>query len=68
MWFDFLEFVKNIYFKKYVVVFLHYSSDVLGEQKSGSGRVRGLLFGVGSGSGINISGTSPSGLQDFGGF
>ena len=44
------------------------NSDVLGEQKSGSGRVRGLLFGVGSGSGINISGTSPSGFRGFGDF
>ena len=35
-------------------------SDVVGEQKSGSGRVRDLLFGFGSGSGIKISGTSPS--------
>ena len=42
------------------------ASDVVGEQKSGSGRVRGLLFGVGSG--IKISGTSPSGFGDFGGF
>ena len=32
------------------------------------GRVRGLLFGVGSGSGINISGTSPSGFRGFGDF
>ena len=37
------------------------NSDGVGEQKLGSGRVRGLLFGVGSG--INISGTSP---LDFG--
>ena len=36
-------------------------SDVLGEQKSGSGQVRGLLFWVGSG--INISGTSPLGVS-----
>ena len=43
-------------------------SDVFGEQKSGSGRVRGLLFGVGSGSGINISGTSPLGFRGFGDF
>ena len=43
-------------------------SDVVGEQKSGSGRVRGLLFGVGSGSGIKISGTSPSGFGGFEGF
>ena len=43
-------------------------SDVVGEQKSGSGRVRGLFFGIGSGSGIKISGTSPSGFGDFGGF
>ena len=34
-------------------------SDVFREQKLGSGRVRGLLFRVGSGLGINISGTSP---------
>ena len=40
-------------------------SDVFGEQKSGSGQVWGLLFGVGSGSGINISGTSPLGFQGF---
>ena len=40
-------------------------SDVFGEQKSGSGRVWGLLFGVGSGSGINISGTSPLGFRFF---
>ena len=40
-------------------------SDVVGEQKSGLGRVRGLLFGVGSGLGINISGTSPSGFRGF---
>ena len=38
------------------------NSDVFGEQKSGSGRVRGLLFGVGSGSGITMSGSSPSGF------
>ena len=44
------------------------NSDVFGEQKSGSGRVWGLLFGVGSGSGINISGTSPSGFRGFGDF
>ena len=43
-------------------------SDVVGEQKSGSGRVRGLLFGFRSGSVINISGTSPSGFQSFGFF
>ena len=43
-------------------------SDVVGEQKSGLSWVQGLLFGFGSGSGINISGTSPSGfwgLRDF---
>ena len=34
-------------------------SDVFGEQKSGSGWVQGLLFGFGSGLGINISGMSP---------
>ena len=38
------------------------NSDVVREQKSGSGRVRGLLFGVGSGSGIKISGIFPSGF------
>ena len=43
-------------------------SDVVGEQKSGSGRVRGLFFGIGSGSGIKISGTSPSGFRVFGVF
>ena len=48
--------------------FPRFSSDVVGEQKSGSGRVRGLLFGVGSGSGIKISGTSPSGFGVFEGF
>ena len=40
-------------------------SDVVGEQKSGLGQVRVLLFWVGSGSGINISGMSTLG---FGGF
>ena len=40
-------------------------SDVFGEQKSGSGQIRGLLFGVGSGSGINIAGTAPSGFRGF---
>ena len=34
-------------------------SDVFEEQKSGSGQVRGLLWGFRSGLGINISGTSP---------
>ena len=38
-------------------------SDVFGEQKLGSSW--GLLFGFRSGSGINISGTSPSGFQGF---
>ena len=37
-------------------------SDVVGEQKSGLGRVQGLLFGFWSGSGINISGMSLSGF------
>ena len=36
-------------------------SDVVREQKSGSGQVRGLLFRLESGLGINISGTSPTG-------
>ena len=43
-------------------------SDVVGEKKSGLGRVRGLLLWVGSGSGINISGTSPLGFWGFWGF
>ena len=43
-------------------------SDVVGEQKSGSGQVRGLLFRFGSGLGINISGTSLSGFRGFGDF
>ena len=42
------------------------NSDVFGEQKFGSGR--GLLFRVGSGSGINILGTSPLGFRGFGDF
>ena len=41
------------------------TSDVFGEQKSGSVRVQGLLCGFGLGSGINISGMSPSGFQGF---
>ena len=40
-------------------------SDVVGEQKLGSGQVWGLLFGVGLGSGINISGRSPLGFLGF---
>ena len=44
------------------------SSDVVEEQKPGLGQVRGLLFGIGSGLGINISGTSSSGFWGFGGF
>ena len=44
------------------------SSDVFGEQKSGSGRVQGLFFGFGSGSGINISGKSPLAFWGFGDF
>ena len=51
-----------------LILFCAKFSDVVGEQKSGSGRVRGLLFGVRSGSGINISGTSPSGFRGFGDF
>ena len=43
-------------------------SDVFGEQKSGSGQFRGLLFGFGSGSGINILGMSPLGFWGFGDF
>ena len=40
-----------------------------GMQKSGSGWVRGLLFGFRSGSGINISsGMSPLGFRSFGFF
>ena len=40
-------------------------SDVVREQKSGSGWVQGLLFGFWSGSGINILGMSPSGFRGF---
>ena len=40
-------------------------SDVVGEQKLGSGRVQGLLFGFRSGSGINISGMSPWSFRGF---
>ena len=43
-------------------------SDVVGEQKSGSGQGSGLLFRFGSDSGIKISGTSPSGFGVFEGF
>ena len=46
----------------------HINSDVVGEQKSGSGWVWGLLFGFRSGSGINISGISPLGFWCFGVF
>ena len=38
-------------------------SDVAREQKSGSSRVQGLLFGFRSGSRINISGMFPSGFR-----
>ena len=41
------------------------TSDVVGEQKLGSGRVQGLLFGFMSGSWINISGASPSAFWGF---
>ena len=41
-------------------------SDVVGEQKLGSGQVQGLLCRFRSGLGIKISGTSPSGFRGFG--
>ena len=50
---------------KQVWLFDNKNSDVFGEQKSGLGRIRGLLFGFGSGLGINISGTSSSGFRVF---
>ena len=37
------DLIKNFYTSKKIFLF----GDVVGEQKSGSGRVRGLLFGVG---------------------
>ena len=61
----------KIHQKKYIQEQQHRTappSDVFGEQKSGSGLVRGLLFGFELGSGINISGMSPSGFWGFGDF
>ena len=55
----------DIKYGTYIINIDNIFSDVVWEQKSGSGRVQGLLFGFGLGLGINISGMSPSGFQVF---
>ena len=60
--------IKTVILLVYVLNFMVRNfvedSDVFVEQKSGSGRVWGLLFGFG----INILGTSPLGFRAFGDF
>ena len=62
---DELAFHKKVIEENASQLLEHPGSDVFREQKSGSGWVQGLLFGFGSGLGINIWGMSPSGFRGF---
>ena len=63
-----IYFDDKFWLDSYYFIYLEVTSDVVGEQKSGSGWVQGLLSWFRSGSGINILGTFPSGFQVFMGF